>query len=63
MSSKRSQQTMAKMTRERLVRERRERKQEKKRERKLAAAEGGENAVDGTLDDSLDGAHAPPAVD
>lgn len=37
MSSKR-QQTMAKLTRERTVKERRERKQEKKRERKLAAA-------------------------
>ena len=37
MSSKR-QQTMAKMARERAVKERRARKQEKKRERKLAAA-------------------------
>lgn len=37
MSSKR-QQTMAKLTRERTVKERRERKQERKRERKLAAA-------------------------
>ena len=39
------QQTFAKMTRERLVRERRERKQEKKRaaaaEKKAQAAEGG----------------------
>ena len=39
MSSKR-QQTMAKMARERAVKERRERKQEKKRARRLAAAEG-----------------------
>lgn len=51
MSSKR-QQTMAKLTRERTVRERRERKQQKRRDKKLAAAapaEGGENAVDETL--------------
>ncbi len=48
MSSKR-QQTMAKMARERTVKERRERKQEKKRERKLAAAaERGEQTVDAT---------------
>lgn len=48
MSSKR-QQTMAKMTRERTVKERRERKQEKKRQRKLAAAaERGEQPVDET---------------
>jgi hypothetical protein len=39
MGSKR-QQTMAKIARERAVRERRERKQEKKREKRLAAAEG-----------------------
>ena len=51
MSSKR-QQTMAKMARERAVKERRERKQEKKRAKRLAAAEGlgetgdgGENPV------------------
>jgi hypothetical protein len=47
MSSKR-QQTMAKMARERAVKERRARKQERKRERKLAAAEGGEQAVEET---------------
>ena len=48
MSSKR-QQTMAKMTRERTVKERRARKLEKKRERKLAAAaERGEQTVDET---------------
>ncbi len=48
MSSKR-QQTMAKMARERAVKERRERKLEKKRERKLAAAaERGEQTVDET---------------
>ena len=48
MSSKR-QQTMAKMARERTVKERRERKQEKKRERKLAAAaERGEQTVEET---------------
>lgn len=49
MSSKR-QQTMAKLTRERTVKERRERKQERKRERKLAAAaERGELAADPTM--------------
>jgi len=47
MSSKR-QQTMAKMARERAVKERRARKLEKKRERKLAAAEGGEQTVEET---------------
>jgi hypothetical protein len=45
MASKR-QQTMAKLTRERTVKERRERKQEKKRERKLAAAERAESGLD-----------------
>lgn len=46
MSSKR-QQTMAKMARERTVKERRARKLEKKRERKLAAAgDGSEQTVD-----------------
>jgi hypothetical protein len=44
MSTKR-QQTMAKLTRERLVKERRARKQEKKQE---AAAERRANAADGT---------------
>jgi hypothetical protein len=52
MSSKR-QQTMAKMARERTVRERREKKQEKKRLKKLAAAEGvptdGFEVVDGDV--------------
>ena len=47
MSSKR-QQTMAKMARERTVKERRARKLEKKRERKLAAAEGAPPTVDET---------------
>ncbi len=41
MATKR-QQTMAKLTRERNVKEKRERKLEKKRAKKLAAAEGGE---------------------
>ena len=41
MATKR-QQTMAKLTRERNVKEKRERKLEKKRNKKLAAAEGGE---------------------
>ena len=54
MSSKR-QQTMAKMARERSVKERRARKQEKKLERKLekelAASGGGERAVDETAAD------------
>jgi hypothetical protein len=49
MSGKK-QQTFAKMTRERLVRERRERKQEKKRaaaaERKAQAAGNGEQSID-----------------
>jgi hypothetical protein len=36
------QQTMAKLTRERNVKEKRERKLEKKRAKKQAAAEGGE---------------------
>jgi hypothetical protein len=49
MSSKR-QQTMAKMARERAVKERRARKQEKKLERKLekelAASGGGDQAVE-----------------
>lgn len=40
MATKR-QQTMAKLTRERNVKEKRERKLEKKRAKKLAAAEGG----------------------
>lgn len=46
MSSKR-QQTLAKQTRERTVRERRERKQAKKREKRLAATESDQGvAVD-----------------
>jgi hypothetical protein len=45
MSSKR-QQTLAKLTRERTVKERRERKQEKKRLRKLEAAERSEAPID-----------------
>jgi len=54
MSSKR-QQTMAKMTRERTVKERRARKQEKKLERKLAAeAERSANAVDSSLPERTD---------
>lgn len=44
MTTKR-QQTMAKIARERSVKEKRERKLEKKRERKLRAAEGGVAAV------------------
>jgi len=40
------QQTMAKLTRERNVKEKRERKLEKKKARKLAAAEGGEPMVE-----------------
>lgn len=48
---------MAKLTRERTVKERRERKQEKKRERKLAAAaDRGEGVVDPLADtDGTDG--------
>ncbi|MBA3380708.1 MAG: hypothetical protein H0T97_02405 [Actinobacteria bacterium] len=45
MATKR-QQTMAKLTRERNVKEKRERKLEKKRNKKLAAAEGGEPMVE-----------------
>ncbi|CAN5221479.1 MAG: hypothetical protein H0U82_00355 [Actinobacteria bacterium] len=41
------QQTMAKIARERSVKERRERKEEKKRLRKLAAAEGTDLTADG----------------
>jgi len=54
MGSKR-QQTMAKIARERAVRERRERKQEKRREKRLAAAEGRdltEEPVDATVDEA-----------
>ena len=56
MSSRSKRQTMAKMTRERTVKERRARKQEKKDEKKQAAAEErGASADDAfpaqTLDD------------
>ncbi len=44
-SSSKRQTTMAKLARERAVKEHRERKQEKKEARKLAAAEGGADAV------------------
>jgi hypothetical protein len=47
------QQTMAKLTRERNVKEKRERKLEKKRAKKQAAAEGGEPRVDVEVDESL----------
>ena len=46
MSTKR-QQTMAKIERERTVRERRARKQEKKLQRKLEASGAGDQPVDG----------------
>ena len=49
MSSKR-QQTMAKIARERAVKEKRERKLERKRERKLAAAGEGQPAVAESVD-------------
>lgn len=49
MSTKR-QQTMAKLTRERAVKEKRERKLERKRERKLAAAGEGQPAVEEPVD-------------
>jgi hypothetical protein len=63
MTSKR-QQTMAKMTRERAVREKREKKQEKKRaaaaERKLLAAGGSvTEVVDGELGPALGPDGAP----
>jgi hypothetical protein len=44
---------MAKLTRERNVKEKRERKLEKKRAKKLAAAEGGEPRVDVEVDEPL----------
>jgi hypothetical protein len=44
MSSKR-QQTFAKLTRERMVKERRERKQAKRREKRLPPAERDQNPV------------------
>jgi hypothetical protein len=47
------QQTMAKLTRERNVKEKRERKLEKKRAKKQAAAEGGEPRVDVEVDEPL----------
>ena len=52
MSTKR-QQTMAKLTRERAVKEKRERKLERKRERKLAAAGEGEQTVVEPVDADL----------
>lgn len=70
MSSKR-QQTMAKMARERTVKERRARKQEKKLAKKLAAAEGGVPMTDESLHPLPadlnaryvdDGPHEPVAV-
>jgi hypothetical protein len=63
MSSKR-QQTMAKLTRERTVREKRERKQERKRERKLAAAAERELAANPVVaaDDDADEATAGEAT-
>ena len=48
-SSSKKRQTMAKMTRERAVKERRARKQEKKDQRKQAATAGGADASEGTL--------------
>ena len=67
MSSKR-QQTMAKMTRERTVRERREKKQEKRRLKRLAAAEGGDALVEADIaaepvTGELDAPPAPAPVD
>lgn len=52
MSTKR-QQTMAKLTRERAVKEKRERKLERKRERKLAAAGEGQQTVAEPVDADL----------
>ncbi len=64
-SSSKRQTTMAKLARERSVRERRERKQEKKDERKLAAAEGRDVALTGSEDEAplLESDHEAPAVD
>jgi hypothetical protein len=62
MASKR-QQTMAKMARERTVRERRERKQEKRREKRLAASEGQDVAVEGAESPLEDEAPAPGTED
>jgi hypothetical protein len=47
------QQTMAKLTRERNVKEKRERKLEKKRAKKQAAAEGGEPQVDAEVEGAV----------
>ncbi len=50
-SSSKRRQTMAKMTRERAVKEKRARKAEKKEERKAAAAEAAAAELAGTLED------------
>ncbi len=53
MASSKRQTTMAKLARERAVKEKRERKQEKKEERKRAAA--AEKAAEGTPSDEVVG--------
>lgn len=65
-SSSKKRQTMAKMTRERAVKEKRAQKQERKDERKLAAAAGTADVVGDTLpgdtpDDETPGGSAAEA--
>jgi hypothetical protein len=60
MARSRTRQTMAKMTRERAVKEKRARKQEKKDEKKQAAAEARENAAGGAVSPHLADDEAAP---
>ena len=63
-STSKRRQTMAKMNRERAVKERRARKQEKKDEKKQAAAREAEAAESGVLEPSetAEGSVPPPPV-
>jgi hypothetical protein len=54
-SSAKRRQTMAKMTRERKVREKRELKREKKEARKMAAAMDATEGANGMFSESVDG--------
>jgi hypothetical protein len=54
MSSSKKRQTMAKITRERAVKEKRARKQEKKDEKKLAAAEARAAEANGEFPSDID---------
>jgi hypothetical protein len=64
-SSTKRQQTMAKMARERALREKRARKQEKREEKKLAAAaaQGAEDGVDAEADELGDAVAGEEAAD